>query len=261
MPSIYTHYRFGKLLLPRLSADVRGTIARNRALFDAGLQGPDFFFYYKPGNDTEIRRLASVFHRQSGREFFTAACASLHADSPEEELSYLYGLLAHYCLDSVCHPFVHEQTDTGELGHNALESEFERFLLARDGVKKPHAHPRSRYLKLAKEHAPLLSRFYAPATAEEVHEAVHIMQRVIALLTYSNAAYCVIAKGILHLLGNENIGLLIPKTPDMRFAWHNTEMLRLFDDALKRYLPLLEQMRSHLTCREPLGTDFDAIFG
>ena len=38
MPAGYAHYRFGKLLLPHLPADVRQTIQRFRRMYDAGLQ-------------------------------------------------------------------------------------------------------------------------------------------------------------------------------------------------------------------------------
>ena len=58
MPAIYAHHRFGNLILPGLPADVRGAIMRNRSLFDAGLQGPDFLFYYKPTAKNPVYALA-----------------------------------------------------------------------------------------------------------------------------------------------------------------------------------------------------------
>ena len=46
MPSSYAHYRFGTQVLDLMPADIREPILRNRALFDAGLQGPDFLFFH-----------------------------------------------------------------------------------------------------------------------------------------------------------------------------------------------------------------------
>lgn len=261
MPSLYAHYRFGKLILPRLPADVRGAIARNRSLFDAGLQGPDFFFFYKPTSQTEIGRLGRVFHYQTGRDFFARACETLHGDSGEEDLVYLYGLLGHYCLDSVCHPFVHEQTDNGPIGHNALESEFERYLLALDGVKRPHAYRRSVHMKLPKGHCALVSRFYPPATAEQIREATADMRRFTDLMTCGNAAHRALAKAVLQTLGVEKTGLLIPTAPSTACTHLNAPLLTLFSDALDRYPELLEQLRDYLAFREPLGAEFDLIFG
>lgn len=261
MPSLYAHYRFGALILPRLPADVRGAIARHRCLFDAGLQGPDFFFFYKPASTTDIPPLGRSFHYQTGAEFFTRACRTLHSDSAEEELAYLYGLLGHYCLDSVCHPFVHQHTEEGTIGHNALESEFERYLLALDGVRRPHAYRRSVHMKLPKAHCAMVSRFYPPATAEQIQEAVSGMRRLTDLMTCGTGAHRAIAKAVLQTMGEGKTGLLVPPKPDPACAGLNEPMLELFGKALDRYPELLEQLREHLTFREPLGPEFEPIFG
>ena len=97
MPASYAHYRFGKQVLPTLPADVRQCIQRFRRLYDMGLQGPDFFFYYNPVMKTAVGGLGEHFHSQTGQVFFDHACK---AASSEAARAYLYGLLCHYCLDS-----------------------------------------------------------------------------------------------------------------------------------------------------------------
>ena len=261
MPSLYAHYRFGTQLLPRLPADIRGTITRHRAMFDAGLQGPDFFFYHKPGAHSAVRHLGSALHRQTGREFFTRSCRGLRIDSDEEVLAYLYGLLGHYCLDSVCHPYIHEQSGGDSRKHNAMESEFERFLLAQDGARRPHAHRRSKYLHLTKAQCGLIAPFYAPATAQEIHEAATAMAHVTDLLTSGSGLYRLAAKGVLRTLGTEKLGLLMGSRPDEEFAASNAALCACYDRALDRYPELMDRLRDHLTFREPLGAEFDAIFG
>ena len=261
MPSLYAHHRFGTQLLPRLPADIRGTITRHKAMFDAGLQGPDFFFYHKPGGQSAIRQLGSVFHRQSGTEFFTRACRGLRIDSDEEVLAYLYGLLGHYCLDSVCHPYIHARSGGDSRRHNAMESEFDRFLLSQDGCARPHAHRRSRYLKLTRAQCGRISPFYAPAAGQDIHEAVSSMARVTDLLTSGSSLYRLAAKGVLHCLGTEKLGLLMPAKSDEEFADSSRELSALYDRALDRYPELMDRLRDHLTFREPLGEAFDAIFG
>ena len=82
MPSGYAHYRFGKLIIPQLPADIRGPILRHRALFDVGLHGPDFLFFHHFFKQTNLYQLGSMYHKQSGRDFFTAACA--HVDHPPD---------------------------------------------------------------------------------------------------------------------------------------------------------------------------------
>ena len=62
------------------------------------------------------------------------ACKAATSDAARD---YLFGLLGHYCLDSVCHPFVNRLVQSGEAKHVPLESEFERFLLELDGKTSP----------------------------------------------------------------------------------------------------------------------------
>jgi hypothetical protein len=126
-------------------------------MYDMGLQGPDFFFYYNPFAKTAIGDLGNVFHSQTGREFFTRACAQ--ADT-EAATAYLYGLLGHYCLDSVCHPFVDRMVNIGEAKHIALEAELERFLLHKDGVRPAHTYDRSRHIGLTRGECMTVSAFY-----------------------------------------------------------------------------------------------------
>lgn len=261
MPSLYAHHRFGEQILPRLPADIRGTIARHRAMFDSGLQGPDFLFFYKPSSKNPIRALAGAIHRQSGREYFTHICRELRIDSDEEILAYLFGLLGHYCLDSVCHPFIRSRTGSDSHKHNAMESEFERYLLARDGVKKPHTYPRSRLTRLNQHQCGLIRSFYEPAAGEEIFVAAQSQRLFISLLTCSNGLHRAIAGAVVQSLGEDTMGLIIPPKPDPEFSADNEPLLALFDQALERYPQLMDRLRDHLTFREPLSEGFDAIFG
>ena len=57
MPSCYAHYRFGVHVLQTLPEQVQKQIEANRNLFDLGLQGPDFFFFYRLGKNTLVKKL------------------------------------------------------------------------------------------------------------------------------------------------------------------------------------------------------------
>ena len=261
MPSLYAHYRFGNLILPSLPADVRGAVTRHRDLFDAGLQGPDFFFYYKPTSQTAVGSLGRDIHLLTGRDFFTEVCRWLSLTSDEAEQVYLYGLLGHYCLDSLCHPYVCEQSRLGKAGHNAIESEFDRHLLLLDGVKRPHAYPRARLLRLKTEDFHLVSRFYPPASPEQIREAVAATRQITGLITCGNPVHRLAATAVLHSLGNERIGLMVPPKSNPALAESNETLRSLFNQALLLYPALLEQLRDHLSFREPFGPEFDRIFG
>lgn len=261
MPAIYAHYRFGNRILSRLPADVRGQILRHRRLFDLGLQGPDFFFYYKPAADTEIGRLGHEVHLCTGRAFFTQACRDLRSDSEEGVLSYLYGLLGHYCLDSVCHSYVDEMTASGIPSHMALESEFDRYLMAMDGISSPHTHRRSGCIKSDRSDYEVISRFFPPASPAQIGESLRGMALITDLLTCGNSLHRFLARKILGLMSTQKTGLIVPPAPDIDASRYNGQFFELFEQALDRYDILLEQMRDHLSFRGPFGQEFDRIFG
>ena len=255
MPSTYTHYRFGTRVLAELSPEIRNLLQRNRMLFDLGLQGPDFFFYYKLGKKTPVRRLAKVYHRQTGRAVFTRICEELK-NPTEKELAYLYGLLGHYCLDSVCHPLVFQVTGEDGLAHNAMESEFERYLLAKDGIARPHRHLRGAYLRCGRKKAHVIARCYPEAEAKQIREGLLTMAVVLDLLTVYGGA-----KLVLKAMGGANPGLLMKKEPDEAWKTWNEPLEICWEEAVDLYPTLAQQLENHLTSGEPLGAGYDKIFG
>ena len=255
MPSTYTHYRFGTRVLAEVSPELRDLLQRNRMLFDLGLQGPDFFFYYKLGKKTPIRRLAKVYHRETGKAVFTRMCEEVK-NPTEEEISYLYGLLGHYCLDSVCHPLVLQVTGEDGLAHNAMESEFERYLLAKDGIKHPHRNLRGAYLRCGRKKSRVIARFYPEAEAKQIREGLLTMAVVLDLLTVHGGA-----RLVLKAMGGANPGLLMMKQPDEAWRDWNEPLEACWEEAAGLYPMLSEALHRHLTAGEPLEAGFDKIFG
>ena len=255
MPSAYTHYRFGQQLLSALPEPVRLSVQRHRRLYDLGLQEPDFFFYYKLGKDTPVKRLAQEYHHRTGKSVFSAICRTLGKPS-EEEQAYLHGLLAHYCLDACCHPIVNGITGADSLAHNDMESEFDRFLLACDGVKIPHGYHRGRTVRCSGADAAVIGRFYPEAKPEEIRLGLNTMGIVLGLLTIHAGA-----KVVLDMMGNPNPGLLMHKSEDPAFGCFNRELQDGYNRAAEQYPVLAQQLQSHMTLGESLGKEFEFIFG
>lgn len=255
MPASYAHYRFGKLLLPSLPPNARQCIQRFRRMYDMGLQGPDFFFYYNPFMTTATGQLGSTFHRQSGRDFFRNACKA--ADS-EAARAYLYGLLAHYCLDSACHPFIRQLSVIGEAEHVALESEFERFLLVRDKEPSPHTFDMSRYFKVTRGECMTIAEFYPGSTGGKVSRGIRFMSLFIRLLCHPNRK---LREAILKKIKPGLIPFSIPAEENEELALYVRELYDLYGQALERYPVLLEQLNAHLETSEDFGEDFFPDFG
>lgn len=255
MPSCYAHYRFGAQALPMLPESARKRIEGNRKLFDLGLQGPDFFFFYRLGKDTPVKELGHKLHFQKGTEFFGQICRE-RKNPTDAELAYLYGLMGHYCLDSVCHPLVNRMAKGDSLLHNRMESEFERYLMNLDGISRPHFRDRGRFLPCTRACCRVAARFYSDATAGQIQEALWSMRVILGLLMVHPGA-----KWVLKWMGGANPGLLMEDRPVAEYADSNEALGQLFEEAVARYPQYITQLQEHIAFGKPFGEELEGIFG
>ncbi len=259
MPLTYAHYRFGQEALPNMPGDVRRTIQRFRRLFEMGLHGPDIFYY-----NTAIFRSGNAFlgikyHEQTGREFFLRVCRAVRLERSEAALSYLYGVLCHYCLDSQCHPFVMKHAP--KASHPRIEAEFDRFLLERDGKVPPCTQDLSQHMHLTDGECETVARFYPPATARTVREGVRNMARVTKRFATPEGARRRMVAGSVGLMGKELKAAMIPAQPDPDCRGLDEELLGLYDRAMEGLPGMLSQLQAHLTYNAPFEEEFAATFG
>lgn len=255
MPASYAHYRFGKLLLPTLPPDVRQCVQRFRRMYDMGLQGPDFFFYCNPFLQTATVMLGEAFHRQTGREFFPTACKAAASDAAR---AYLYGLLGHYCLDSLCHPFINRLVEIEEARHVALESEFERFLLTLDGETSPQTFDMGKYFKVTRGECMTIAEFFPGATGGKVFRSIHAMALFTGFLAHPSRTR---REKLLRKINPKLCDFMIPAEEDPNLAPYIRELHHLYGQALARYPQLLSQLSAHLKTGEDLGEAFTSPFG
>jgi len=255
MPATYAHYRFGKLLLPHLPADVRQCIQRFRRMYDLGLQGPDFFFFYNPFVRTATVKLGSVFHHQTGQEFFSVACKAATSDAAK---AYLYGLLGHYCLDSTCHPFINRLVEIEEAKHIPLESEFERFLLALDGEASPATYNNGKHIKLTRGECMSIAEFYPGCTGGKVSRGFRFMAWFAKFLSHPNRAR---QTKILETIKPGLCDYMIPAEENEDLAPYIRELQDLYGQALEKYPRLLEQVLEHVQTGKDFGQEFTPDFG
>ena len=191
-------------------------------------------------------------------DYFTQICRQLRQSGTEGARSYLCGLLAHYCLDSICHPFVHEKTDTGPLGHVELEVEFDRYLMVLDGIPSPETKDFSPWFRLTRGECLTVSLFYPPATAGSIYTAAANTRLISKILAMKNRP--LLAKGI--SLFGETIRQQMILTPANHKCMHlNGEMLDLYGQALAAFPKALTQLLRHLKDGTPLGEEFVPPFG
>lgn len=260
MPGKYAHYRFGAELLKTLPPEIRRTVNRHRALYDVGLHGPDIFFYHNPARQTAAGALGKKFHHQTGKEFFTRACKRHRLEPNEAARAYLYGLLAHYCLDMLAHPVINHLTREGNPGHIELETEFDRYLLEKDGKLPPYAQDCSRHMVLNDAEAAEAAAFYPGATAGDVARAVKNMANVSRLLALpAGLPRKALDMGI-HTVARKYRQFYMTEGPNPSCAHLDAELEAAYTEALARYPVLLKQIVAYLTCSVPLGSEFDPEF-
>ena len=252
MPANYAHHRFGKEILKTMPADARQCIQRFRRMFDAGLQGPDIFFYYNPYWKTAVGELGKTFHRMDGVSLFPIACK---AASSEAARAYLYGLLGHYCLDSVCHPFINQLSAAGEANHVILEAEFDRYLLVSDGQAHPETYDMSRKLKLTRGESMTVSDFYPGATGGQISYSVKAMARSIRFLAKPSR------EKWLRKLGLSFADHMIPAQENEELALYVRELKSHYDEALALYPKMLAELTAHMETGQVLGVNFEKKFG
>lgn len=255
MPASYAHYRFGKALLSAGSAELTCAVLPFRPLFDSGLQGPDFFFYHRPLKHNDIRSLGTVFHKMTGREFFTGCIRTLKAEPNAAARAYVYGLLGHYALDAHCHPYVAEHSWAGRCDHMELEAEFDRELLEADGLLPPHRQDLGRLTGIHPRHAGLMAPFFPPA------KPVHIRR---SLRTF-RGVHCAISsplhrpiRGVMHMVHQD--GIMIPAAPNRKLSELLPGMHEHYRQALIAYPRLFASLRDAIDKGTPLSDEFEKPF-
>ena len=255
MPAHYAHYRFGKEVLASMPAQQRQCVQRFRRMYDMGLNGPDIFFYFNPYWKTATGDLGEAFHRQSGRELFARAA---NAATSEAAQAYLYGLLAHYCLDSACHPYVQKLEDIGEAQHVPLESEFERYLLLLDKEPAPQTYDVSKFWKLTRGECMTVAALYPGTTGGKIDQCIRSMVFSVKFLQHPSRTA---RKKLLQKIKPSLCDHMIPEESSEETALYVQGLKERYDRALKRYPRLLEQLTASIQTGRELGEDFAPDFG
>jgi len=258
MPSTYAHYRFGCQMLSHMPGDIRRVAKRFRQLFDMGLHGPDLLFF-GPSLPSKAMHPGRKFHYQTGADFFGRVCRSLRLEPNEAGLAYLYGLLCHYCLDSLCHPFIREQAEQGSCSHPRIEAEFDRFLLEKDGKIPPHTQDLSPHIRLTPGECETVARFYPGIGTGQIRLCVQNMRLLTKLLAAPEGVGRKLVLGGMGLAAKKD--MVMPIGPDPGCTELDGALLKLYDRAAEQFPEMLAQLVAHMTYNAPLGEAFSPIFG
>lgn len=263
MPAAYAHIRFGNEMLQQMPQELRKEIQRFRHMYDLGTRGPDLLFFHNLLMNGNVVRLGQKIHQQTGKAFLSRACRQIRLRPETPAFVYLYGFLSHFCLDSVCHPYVNARSQDGSISHSAIEADFDRSLMERDGILMPHNQVFSEDLRQIQEYSRLISRFYGDITPGQIclcARHLRFINRVFAAPKSHHTRKML--KMFLHgTAGDMAEGLVMEDCPDERCQESTRQLHILYGQAEARFPGMLENLLNHLHKNDPLGSDFDRIFG
>ena len=257
MPSNYAHYRFGVAMLSSMPADLRRPAIRFRQMYDMGLHGPDIFAYAPRLPGSKTGSFAQRFHSQTGQELFARVCRSLRLEPNEAGIAYLYGLLCHYCLDSVCHDFFAAEAAACNVPLAEAATEFDRYLLELDGKTPACTQDMSPHMRLTPGECDTVARFYTGVRPAQVRDSVRNMALVTKLLASNSRP---LLEKALKLMPGQGEALVMTAAANPRCAQLDQPAMTLYGQAAEKFPELLLQLNAHLTYNAPLGEDFSSKF-
>lgn len=263
MPTTYTHYCFGRRCINYLPEEAKTAVLAYRDTYDIAVHGPDVFFYYKPFRPNPVNRCGSELHRKPARGFFENCARVLSANTDKREilLSYIFGFLSHFVLDSTCHSYVERKRAASQISHNRIETEYDAHLMRRSGIAYPSKWDRTSLLHPTQEIADALALLY-PFDA-------HIMYKVICSQISSmrnfyspngirRAIYTKIIQ-LLHIPGHfDDLFIHDDELPACRDS--NLRLDKLMSLAEKRYQRLAENLWAYLQGDGELDPYFEHDF-
>ena len=111
MPGYLSHYLFSIGTARRLTdSKAYDILMKYKKTFCLGGEGPDIFLYYVPCHLREKPSLGHRLHKSCSKQFIANAIEYVNnRRNPEEKdvlYAYLCGLICHYTLDTIAHPYV-----------------------------------------------------------------------------------------------------------------------------------------------------------
>jgi len=268
MPSEYAHYRFGQDVLKKLPQQERVVAMQGQELYELGLHGPDILFFYHPATRNAVNDIAHALHRASGMPFFSAACAKTQETVGRsqtefaEDLSYLYGFVCHFVLDSLCHPFVYDEMAASGHTHTAIEVAFDRSLMVADGIDPLH-HVRTAHLNNSYEDGEVMSRFFPAVSPVQAVKAITTFKVAGRGLTAPGIGKRAIVYGVLIASGHypDQKGQVVTWEHDPAFDESNSQLKALYDEGVPKAVELIVDFRAAVSEGRPLDPWFERTFG
>lgn len=264
MPCIYAHESFGKKVAEQLPEELQNTIKNHEKEFRAGLQGPDFLFFYHPIFRLRTNQLGYWQHNQPIRKFLTRLIPILQKEGTDSGVyAYAIGFLCHFMLDSECHSYVIPLSKKPGFNHLAIENEFDRHLLRKDGYR-PVTYPVWQLVNCNSHVVKAIHKAYKPFEISEknIRESLNGMRFYKHLLTSGKGIKRVLIRFFMYLSTryNELEGHMLDLRPKKYAPQTNQTMQSIYDRAIPMARDIIQDFHLTVTTGKPLNRRFSCNF-
>lgn len=261
MPTTYAHWRFGDKCIRMLPDDLQNIILNNRAIFDYGVHGPDIFFYYNCLKHNEVNRYGSAMHDIPYKDTLAQIKENFKkTENKDMALSYLLGFTCHFTLDSYCHGFIEKVDETMPYSHGKIESQFDRYLLIKDGFN-PVTKSVTDMFHPDKKMAKVISGLFNKFDEDIIYKTLKDQKLYLNLLKDNSDIkrfFLTTAMDIAKVPSFKD--LLITKENVEELKPINIRLNKYFDMALKHYPILADSLIGYLSDKNELNTYFKHNF-
>ncbi len=204
MPDIMSHIFMGYDVLNALPEknNFKISAAKHEGLFNDGLQGPDPFLYREifPWNRSSISDIGNRMHKEKTGAFLMGLLNDLRISENCNDMksACICGLICHYSLDTICHPYIFYFSGFDYSGkhpeysvcHKKLETILDMLLVKKMIKEPPRLIDRSAFLETSddvlcayEDFAKWIYHLYGELiTPEEVLKSLKTMKRSLKLL-------------------------------------------------------------------------------
>ena len=261
MPTTYAHWRFGDKCIRMLPDDLQNIILNNRAIFDYGVHGPDIFFYYNCLKYNEVNRYGSAMHDIPYKDTLAQIKENFKkTENKDMALSYLLGFTCHFTLDSYCHGFIEKVDETMPYSHGKIESQFDRYLLIKDGFN-PDTKSVTDMFHPDEKMAKVISGLFNKFDEDIIYKTLKDQKLYLNLLKDNSDIkrfFLTTAMDIAKVPSFKD--LLITKENVEELKPINIRLNKYFDMALKHYPVLADSLIGYLSDKNELNTYFKHNF-
>ena len=261
MPTTYAHWRFGDKCIRMLPDDLQNIILNNRDIIDYDVHGPDIFFYYNCLKHNEVNRYGSAMHDIPYKDTLAQIKENFKkTENKDMALSYLLGFTCHFTLDSYCHGFIEKVDETMPYSHGKIESQFDRYLLIKDGFN-PVTKSVTDMFHPDKKMAKVISGLFNKFDEDIIYKTLKDQKLYLNLLKDNSDIkrfFLTTAMDIAKVPSFKD--LLITKENVEELKPINIRLNKYFDMALKHYPVLADSLIGYLSDKNELNTYFKHNF-